>query len=368
MNFFSGDTAPPRPEYTYAPVRFLLRYTIPFGFALGLGLGLGLGAVANDSAYYVPKELVLGAIAGFATPFFIPVVRRLIPNTSDAARDLNHYLIYFLAGACAGLVVLVANAFFPLRRPLLDPWNLLYPFGTAGAMPLIGFIADAVWAQRAERERTRTLFEKYVSEPIAHRALDAQTNVTLEGEKRDATVLISDIRGYTRMLQELGPEQVVRTLNDHFTRMIDVIAEYDGTVNKFIGDAIVVLYNAPLAQPDAIERAVATAHAMQAAAREMNLQRARNQLPPVHMGIAIDAGPVVCGNVGSPRRLEYTAIGAPVNTAYQLASLTPADTIYVTENVYRASSTALSATPTRQIELKGGTGSLNVYALEKELL
>lgn len=367
MNFFSGDTAPPRPEYAYAPPQFLLRYTIPFGFALGLGLGLGLGAVSNDPDYYVPKELVLGAIAGFATPLFTPLARRLIPNAPDAARDLNHYLIYFIAGACAGLLILVANALFPLRRPLFDPWNLLYPIGTAGAMPLIGFIADAVWAQRAERERTRTLFEKYVGEPIAHRALDAQTNVTLEGETRNATVLISDIRDYTRMLQELGPEQVVRTLNDYFTRMIDVIAEHDGTVNKFIGDAIVVLYNAPLAQPDAIERAVATARAMQSATREMNLQRARNQLPPVRIGIAIDAGQVVCGNVGSPKRLEYTAIGAPVNTAYQLASLTPGETIYVTENVYHGSSTPLSATLVRQVELKGGTGSLNVYALDSKL-
>lgn len=363
MNFFSGDTAPPRPEYTYAPLTFLWRYTIPFGLALGFGLGLGLGAVTGELWYYISKEIILGAIAGLIAPLFIPIARRLIPNAPDAQRDVRHYFTYYLAGAGAGVIVWIANAFFPSPRPLFDPANLLYVLGTAGAMPLIGFIADAVWAQRAERDRTRTIFGKYVSESIAQRVLNAQTHVALGGEKRNATVLISDIRGFTRMLQELGAEQVVQTLNDYFTRMIDVIAQYDGTVNKFIGDAIVVLYNAPLAQPDANERAIATARAMQNALREMNAQRTRDHLTPVHIGIAIDVGEVVCGNIGSPKRLEYTAIGAPVNTAYQLASLAPAETIYVTENVYQAMNRALPVTLAQQVELKGGTGTMNVYAL-----
>ncbi len=363
MKFLSGDTAPPRPEYTYAPLPFLWRYTIPFGLALGFGLGVSLGAVTLDIGYYISKIIILGALAGLVAPLFIPLARRIIPNAPDAQRDLRHYLTYYLAGLGAGVIVLIANAFFPLQRPLFDPLNLLYLFGTAGAMPLIGFIADAVWAQRAERERTRAIFGKYVSESIAQRVLNAQTNVALEGEKRIATVLISDIRGFTRMLQELGAEQVVQTLNEYFTRMIDVIAQHDGTVNKFIGDAIVVLYNAPLTQPDANARAIATARAMLNALRELNAQRARENLPPVHIGIAIDAGEVVCGNIGSPKRLEYTAIGAPVNTAYQLAGLAPAETIYVTENVYQAMKRALPVTLAQQVELKGGTGMVNVYAL-----
>lgn len=363
MNFFSGDPAPGQIEYTFAPLSFLWRYTIPFGIVLGLGLGLGLGAVTGDYAYFVTKETILGTIAGVIAPFFMPFARRIVPRLSGALRDLNHYFTYYVAGLGAGMIVWIANAFFPLHRALWDPSYLLYLFGVAGAMPLIGFIADAVWTQRSERERTRTIFGKYVSESIAQRVLDAQANLT-DGEKRTATVLISDIRGFTRMIQQLGAEQVVRTLNEYFTRMIDVIAQYDGTVNKFIGDAIVVLYNAPLAQPDANERAMATARAMQNATRQMNAQRMRERLPELHIGIAIDVGQVVCGSVGSPKRLEYTAIGAPVNTAYQLASLTPADKIYITENVYAALKETIIATPASQIELKGGTGTLTVYRVE----
>lgn len=364
MRFFSGDTAPPRPEYPHAPISFLARYTIPFGLALGFGLGLGLGAVSGDFAYYVPKEIFLGALAGIVAPFCLPLARQVVPRARIASPDLSQYLTYFVAGALAGIVLLVVNALLPSARSPFDPAFLLYPLGTAGAMPLIGFIADAVWTQRAERHRTRAIFGQYVSESIAQRVLDAHTRGALEGETRAATVLISDIRGFTRMLQELGAEQVVQTLNQYFTRMIDVIAQYDGTVNKFIGDAIVVLYNAPLAQPDANERAIATARAMQDAVREMNFLRAQTDSPPLRIGIAIDTGQVVCGNIGSPKRLEYTAIGAPVNTAYHLASLAPAETIYITENVYHALDPKIPATLAQQVELKGGTGILNVYALD----
>lgn len=363
MQFFSGESAPLPPEYTNAPASFLWRYTIPFGLVLGLGLGLGLSTVSFDPWYYVPKETILGIIAGAVAPLFVPLARRLVSKVPAAPDDLTHYLAYFVAGLCAGLVILLVNALFPLRRPLFDPANLLYPLGTAGAMPLIGFIADAVWAQRSDRYRTRNLFGKYMSESIAKRVLDSRSNAPLEGETRIVTVLIADIRGFTRMIQDLGADQVVHTLNDYFTRMIDVILRYEGTVNKFIGDAIVVLYNAPNAQPDANTRAIDTARAMQAAVRSMNEQRVQMQLPPIQIGIAIDVGAGVCGSIGSPSRMEYTAIGTPVNTSYHLASLAPAETIYITENVYQALDKQLPVTLAEQVELKGGTGVLNVYVL-----
>lgn len=363
MRFFSADSAPVSSEYSYAPAWFLLRYTVPFGGLLGLGLGLGLGTVSADPWYYIYKETLLGLIAGVTSPFFVILTRRLIPNTPGSPHTLRHYLTYFLAGIGAGVVLLLVNALFPLRRPLFDLANLLYPLGTAGAMPLIGFIADAVWLNRADRHRTRNLFGKYVSESIAHHVLEASSSAPLEGKTYTGTVLIADIRGFTRLIQALGAEQVVHTLNDYFTRMIDVILRHQGTVNKFIGDAIVVLYNAPDPQPDANTRAIATARAMQDAVRRMNIERTAAHLPPIQIGIAIDVGEVVCGNIGSPQRLEWTAIGVPVNTSYHLAGLAPAETIYITENLYQAMDKQLAVTLAEQVELKGGTGRLNVYAL-----
>jgi adenylate cyclase len=329
-----------------------------------------LYSVTGELAYIV-KEVVLGVCAGIFAPLFVPLARRLVPPARGPERELRHYLMYFVAGAFAGSVVWLLNQFIPFHRPWHDPANLLYVIGVAGVMPFIGFVADTVYAQRlakdrerAEKERTRLIFGQYVSESIANRILDTTHGPMLEGETRTVTVLIADIRGFTRMLQSFGPEQVVHTLNEYFTRMIDVIARFDGTVNKFIGDAIVVLYNAPINQPDANQRALETARAMQAEVAAMNQQRGQNGTPLIHIGIAIDSGDVVCGNVGSPKRLEYTAIGAPVNTAYQLASLAPAGAIYLTENVYRAEKTAIPATLVTEMELKGGTGKLNVYTLD----
>lgn len=372
MNLFSDDNSLVPPSVTVAPRKLLWRFTLIFGPLLGLGLGLGLAAVSGEPAFIL-KELVLGTIAGIVAPFGVSFAQRLVPQRQGADRDLRHYLMYVVAGALAGGIVWGANQFFPLHRPWWEPANLLYVIGIAGLMPFIGFAADSVHAQslagrqeRAEKERTRVIFGQYVSESIAQRILGASSGTLLQGETRDATVLISDIRGFTRMIQDLGPEQVVQMLNEYFTRMIDVIAQYDGTVNKFIGDAIVVLYNAPIAQHDANARAIHTARAMQAAVREMNTLRAGNDAPAVYIGIAIDAGPVVCGNVGSPKRLEYTAIGAPVNTAYHLASLAPAGAIYITENVYQALNHSVPATLAQQVELKGGTGKLNVYQLDDE--
>lgn len=353
-----------------APRTVLLRYTLLFGPLLGFGLGLGLYAVSGEPAY-IFKELVLGLGAGALAPFCVPLAQRIIPQTHGASSYLRRYLMYFVAGACAGAVIWGINQLFPFHRPWHDPSNVLYIIGVAGAMPLLGFVADAMYTERqakererVEKERTRFIFGQYVSESIARRILDTAQGPLLEGETRSVTVLIADIRGFTRMLQDLGAAQVVQTLNEYFTRMIDVIARFDGTVNKFIGDAIVVLYNAPLNQPDATQRALDTARAMQAQVAVMNQERAANALPPIQIGIALDAGQVVCGNVGSPKRLEYTAIGAPVNTAYHLASLAPAGAIYLTEHIHQSANGAIAAMLAMQLELKGGTGKLDVYELD----
>lgn len=369
MNFYSDDRALTLLPDVSAPRNLLWRFTLSFGPLLGFGLGLGLYAATGEIAYLV-KETLLGLAAGFFAPLCVPLARRLIPPTRGPARDLRHYLMYLGAGALTGAVVWLLNQFFPYHRAWNDPANLLYVIGVAGIMPFIGFVADTVYAQRlarenerAEKERTRVIFGQYVSEAIAARILDSAQGPLLKGETRVVTVLIADIRGFTRMLQDWGPEQVVQTLNEYFARMIEVIARFDGTVNKFIGDAIVVLYNAPVDQPDANQRALDTARAMQTEVAALNQQRRAQSAPPIRIGIAIDLGAVVCGNVGSPKRLEYTAIGAPVNTAYQLASLAPAETIYITEQVYRALPDA-AATLADQVPLKGGTGILNVYKLD----
>jgi class 3 adenylate cyclase len=354
-------------DSTYAPLRLLYPITLGTGMLLGLGLGLGLGGISDALGYYVIKETILGAVGGFIGPLFLICLRRLYNLATGRAQASTpvSYLLYYVAGALAGIVMIAVSFVLPAR---LAPgvWLVFYPLGAAGLFPIVGLFTDFFQEQRDESERTKEIFGKYVSESIARRILASRQSISLEGEKRQTTVLISDIRGFTRMIKERGAEEVVHTLNDYFARMIDIILQYDGTVNKFIGDALVVLYGAPLALGDENERALQTARAMQRQVAAMNAERTARGLPSLHIGIAIDAGEVVVGNIGSPRRLEYTAIGAPVNNAYYLAGLAPADTIYVTENVYQNMTPRASAPRRERVALKGGTGELDVFILDDE--
>ena len=360
VRFLWGDSA-------YAPMRLLYPITFGIGTMLGFGLGLGLGGISDALGYYVMKETTLGAVGGLTGPLFLILLRRLyslLTGRGQASHPVS-YLLYYFAGALAGIVMIAVSFALPAR---IAPgaWLVFYPLGAAGLFPIVGLFTDFFQEQRDESERTKEIFGKYVSESIARRILSSRQSILLEGEKRQATVLISDIRGFTRMIKERGAEEVVHTLNDYFARMIDIIFEHDGTVNKFIGDAIVVLYGAPLAIGKENERAIRTARAMQRQVAAMNAERAARGLPLLHIGIAIDAGEVVVGNIGSPRRLEYTAIGTPVNNAYYLSGLAPADTIFVTENVYQNMELRIGARRSERVALKGGTGELNIYVLDNE--
>jgi class 3 adenylate cyclase len=362
---FSGNTR--------APLRRLWPFTIFVGTVIGMAIGLALGVTTGNLVYYLVKETLNGIIGGCSAPFFLLIFRRIYAQarqTSQNSYTESHnlgYLFYFLSGACAGTLNVGMEYFMPPLVPWDMPWGwwlIFYPLGTAGLFPIIASMADYIELQKAEQRRTKELFGKYVSEAVAMRILEKQTSITFAGERRECTVLFSDIRGFTRMVKDIGAEQVVQTLNEYFSSMIDIIFQYDGLVNKFIGDAIVVLYGAPLSSGDEALRAVRTAQAMNRALKSMNAKRQANGKPPIHIGIGIDSGPVVVGNIGSPRRLEYTAIGEPVNNATWLGGLAPADTVYISENVYRQVQGRIAVRPWQVVQLKGGTGETMVYIVE----
>ncbi len=141
-------------------------------------------------------------------------------------------------------------------------------------------------------------------------------------------MLFSDIRGFSKMSQKMAPDDVVRTLNEYFTLMVDIVFRFGGTVDKFMGDGPMVLFGAPLAIDDQAYIAVRTAQAMQSAVAEFNVQHTRAGRTSLHIGIGIDNGETVTGNIGSPKRLEYTAIGTAVNNAFFLSKVSgPAETL-----------------------------------------
>lgn len=348
-----------------APLRRLLPFTLIVSIAIGMSVGIAVGVPANQVGFYIFKETLNGIIAGISAPLFLWLERALLSHwrkNPDDSRPLGT-LLYSLAGALAGCLILPLQWALPTLIPI-GPWLIFYVVGTAALFPIVAAMADYLQLQKQEHDRTKELFGKYVSETVARRILGERDRVTLTGELRHCTVLFSDIRGFTRMVKEQGPEEVVQTLNEYFTRMIDVIFQFDGTVNKFIGDGVIVLYGAPLGLGNEATRAVQTARQMYRALAAMNAERAARGKSPIHIGIGIDTGDVVVGNIGSARRLEYTAIGAAVNNAYYLGGMAPPDVVYITENACRELDGSVSLKPWQRVELKGGTGQLMIYTLD----
>jgi class 3 adenylate cyclase/CheY-like chemotaxis protein len=164
----------------------------------------------------------------------------------------------------------------------------------------------------------RQVFGRYLSDEIVQVLLDTDSGLALGGERREITVLISDIRGFTAQANKLPPEQVIDIINFYLTAMIKVIDEYQGTINDFMGDGLLVFFGAPVAREDDPKRAIACAVAMQLAMEKINEQIQSWGFASLEIGIGINTGEVVIGNVGSKTRTKYTAIGNGVNLAYRL--------------------------------------------------
>ena len=187
----------------------------------------------------------------------------------------------------------------------------------------IGLLATSfnnMSAGLAERDRVRDLLGKVVSPEIATELLRNQA--ALGGEEREVTVLFSDLRNFTSLSEKLGPQEMLGILNHYFTRMSGIVEKHGGVVDKYVGDALMALFGAPVANPDDADRALGAAIDMVDALDEMNQQWIRRGLPPIGMGIGINTDVVVAGNMGSETRLNYTVIGDGVNLASRLEGLT----------------------------------------------
>jgi adenylate cyclase len=172
----------------------------------------------------------------------------------------------------------------------------------------------------AERDRVRDLLGKVVSPEVAAELL--RKDVVLGGEERQVTVLFSDLRNFTSLSEALSPQEMLGILNHYFTRMGAIVEHHGGVVDKYIGDALMALFGAPLGNPDDVDRALKTAVEMTEAMDDLNRQWHKRGLPTIGLGIGINTDVVVAGNMGSETRLNYTVIGDGVNLASRLEALT----------------------------------------------
>ncbi|MGH7289601.1 MAG: adenylate/guanylate cyclase domain-containing protein [Myxococcota bacterium] len=186
-----------------------------------------------------------------------------------------------------------------------------------------------------EKRRIETAFRRYVSDHVLREVVDSPESIHLKGELREVTVIYLDIRMFTRLTVAIGAERIVAFLNECFDLITGRLLEHGATVDKYIGDAILAYLGAPIETDDHAQRAVAAAIAVQRAIHERNRRCEESGQPFVRLevGIGIHTGPVVVGNIGSELKMDYTAIGEPVNVANRLQSLAGPGQIKITSEV-----------------------------------
>ena len=178
----------------------------------------------------------------------------------------------------------------------------------------------------------RQTFGRYLSDDIVESILERPDGLKIGGEKRDATILMSDLRGFTSLSEGLPAEDVVSMVNIYLETMTDIILKYQGTIDEFIGDGILVIFGAPFQRPDDAGRAVACAVAMQLAMASVNDRNRQAGYPEVALGIGINTGPMVVGNIGSTKRMKYGVVGSNVNLTARIESYTVGGQIFISEN------------------------------------
>jgi adenylate cyclase len=168
---------------------------------------------------------------------------------------------------------------------------------------------------------------------IVDKILENEDLLNLGGQELTLTTLFTDIRGFTNMSERMDPIDVVKTLNEYFDLMIEVVFKYNGTLDKIIGDALMVIYGAPIYGHDDTKRALLTAIEMQKLLIDFNVLRKEKGLDPIDIGIGINRGKAIAGNIGSKDQMNYTVIGDAVNLAARLCSNAAPGQILVSESV-----------------------------------
>ena len=214
-----------------------------------------------------------------------------------------------------------------------------------------------------DRDFIRDVLGRYVSAELAEQCVRDRGALRLGGEVRTVSILMSDLRGFSGLSERLGPEKMIGLLNRYLGAMTPVILGHRGTINEFIGDAILVLFGAPFERPDDAERAVRCAWAMQRAMSGFNAESAAQGLPPLVMGIAVHSGAVVAGNIGSQDRMKYGVVGPTVNLTGRIESLTIGPQILLSEATLGRVRHVVSVGPGIQVAVKGVPEPVTVYEL-----
>ncbi len=281
----------------------------------------------------------------FAGLFFFFASRLLSVRFAVAVMCL---LAVYAAGAAALFVY--ANVVISIVRPLMS-----------GAISAASVILYWYITEEQEKQRLRLKFEQYFPPSVVRQLVDTPDMLTTLPTRKEVTIMFSDIKSFTTYSSTMTPEEISKTLNEYFEAMTDIAFKYGGTVDKFIGDGLMVFYGAPEPQPDHALRCVKAAIEMQMKCRELRARWEPAGRLPLRIRIGINTGAVVVGDLGSPRRMEYTVLGSDVNLAQRLESNAPVEGIMISEATYRYVKGEVPIRELEPIKVKGLEDPVAVY-------
>ena len=288
-------------------------------------------------------------VAALAAVFFLLISEMgILPATVTA-------LIFAVADVAAAKLLYVAGIETPLVYPILSV-TLIY-----AAKLILGYLLETL-----KRRRVIGAFKKYVApEVVDELAKKGDFSIKLGGEKRHIAVLFVDIRGFTPMSEGLSPEEVVEILNEYLSLTTKAIFKNKGTLDKFIGDATMAIFNAPFDLDDYVFRAVMTAMDIAKGSDELEKRLMERFGRSISFGIGVNCGEAVVGNIGCEHRMDFTAIGDTVNTAARLESNAARGQILISREVYERVKDRIEAEEIGVIPLKGKREEVFVYQLNK---
>jgi len=215
-----------------------------------------------------------------------------------------------------------------------------------------------------KRDFIRDTFGRYVTQEVVKRLLESKEALELGGERREVSILMSDLRAFTAISAGMEPEKVITFLNRYLGKMIEILVDYRAVIDEIVGDGILAFFGAPETQEDHPARAVACALQMQTAMEEINALNEADGLPHLEMGIAVNTGAVVVGNIGSEKRTKYSVVGAHVNFTSRIESYALGGEVLISEDSYQRVKDLVDIRDKVQVQMKGIPGTSTIYDIK----
>jgi adenylate cyclase len=308
------------------------------------------------------RKVRLGALyLGFSEASIVAAVGR-------ARRQTGLITLGMVSLGIGGAVVLATLLSRPIFRLVEGTraiaggnFNVVLPVPSRDEIGMLTESFNQMARSLREKEMIKRAFTRYVAREVVEEILKDPERLVLTGQRREVTVLFCDVRGFTPLSERLSPEAVVELLNDFYTLMIETTFKHDGTLDKFLGDAVMAVFGAPLPHPDHSVRAVLTALAMQEGIGGLNEKRVRQGKEGVTIGIGVSAGEAVAGTVGTAERMEYTVIGDSVNLAARLESNAKPGQILISHRTWEKVHDVVDTRSLGIIKVKGKEEQVEVY-------